>query len=297
MKSIDWLMNRGRPLDIARFQYHFEHGDVSFVLNELEKYQNPDGGFGHGLEPDFRNPNSSPIATWVATELLSEIGCWNFQLEIIQNLVAYLQSCQEKDEEWFRFSIETNNDYPRAIWWNYDSEKKAGIYNPSAPLYGFLALVADDANAKLRLKEIFFRFMEDGDLDMHDLNALVRGVQYALMANMDISDEVIEKVKQQIRVGCHDFTEGNRTDYVLRPSVFFPNFNFPFYSDVVDILKMESIWLMETVTSDGTWSIPWNWYQFEGEFEKIRPEWMSDMIVKNLRLINRLNKEESDVEG
>ncbi len=246
MKSIDWLMDRGRPLDIARFQYHFENADVSFILDELRKYQNPDGGFGHGLEPDFRNPNSSPIATWVATELLSEIGCWSFQLDIVRDLVTYLYACQEKDESWFRFSIESNNDYPRAIWWNYDPSKKAGIYNPSAPLYGFLALVADDANAKLKLKEIFFRFMEDDDLDMHDLNALVRGVQYALMANMEISDEIIEKVKQQINIGCKAFIEGSRTDYVLRPSVFFPNFNFPFFADLIDILQVESKWLMET---------------------------------------------------
>jgi hypothetical protein len=53
---------------------------------------------------------------------------------------------------------------------------------------------------------------------------------------------------------------------------------------------------METATADGTWPIPWNWYQFEGEFEKIKPEWMSDVIVKNLRLIHRLNKEENDIE-
>jgi hypothetical protein len=295
MKSIDWLMDRGRPLDIARFQYHFENADVSFILDELRKYQNPDGGFGHGLEPDFRNPNSSPIATWVATELLSEIGCWSIQLDIVQDLVSYLSTCEEKDEDWFRFSIESNNNYPRAIWWNYDSEKKAGIYNPSAALYGFLALVADDANAKLKLKDIFAHFMDDDNLDMHDINALVRGVQYALMANMDISNKIIEKVKQQIHIGCKAFIEGSRTDYVLRPSVFFPNFHFPFFTDFIDILQVESKWLMETATSDGTWPIPWNWYQFEGEFEKIKPEWMSDMIVKNLRLINRLNKEESDV--
>lgn len=296
MKSIDWLMSRGRPLDIARFKYHFENADVSFVLDELKKYQNPDGGFGHGLEPDFRNPNSSPIASWVATELLTEIGCWNLQLEIVQNLVDYLVNCQQKDGDWFQFSIETNNDYPRAIWWNYDEGKKAGIYNPSAALYGFLVLVADDANAKLKLEEIFSRFLEDDDLEMHDLNALVRGVQYGLMADMDISDQLIEKVNHQIRRGCHAFIEGDRTDYVLRPSFFFPNFNLPFFSDQIDILKLESGWLMETATSDGTWPIPWDWYQFEGEFEKIKPDWMSDVIVKNLRLIHRLNKEDFDIE-
>lgn len=296
MKSVDWLKSYGRPLDIARFRYHFENADVSVVLEELKKYQNPDGGFGHGLEPDFRNPDSSPIATWVATEIIAEIGCWNTQLDIVHDCVNYLRLCQEKDEHWFRFSIESNNDHPRAIWWNYDPEKKAGIYNPSAALYGFLVLISDDPIAKQRLKEIFAHFLKDGDLEIHDLNVLVRAVQYAWMADMDVSDEIMDKVKQQIQRGCQDFLEGNRLDYVLRPSVFFPNFHFPFFTDFIEVLKMESRWLMETANLDGTWPIPWKWYQFEEEFEKIKPEWMSDMIVKNLRLIHRMNKETEDVD-
>lgn len=296
MRSVDWLLEHGRPLDIARFRYHFEKGDVSAVLDELKEFQNSDGGFGHGLEPDFRNPDSSPIASWVATEILSEIGCWNLELDIVRDLVDYLTNCQQKDGDWFRFAIESNNDYPRAIWWNFDPEKKAGIYNPSAALYGFLAVVADDAKAKEKLETIFFHFMSDDDLEMHDLNSLVRAVQYAIMANIDIRSEIIEKVKHQINKGCQDFIEKDRTDYVLRPSFFFPNFNLPFFEDVIDTLKIESSWLMETVNEDGIWQIPWNWYQFENEFEKIKPDWMSDMIVKNLRLINRMNKEVSDVE-
>ncbi|PKM86617.1 MAG: hypothetical protein CVU85_07570 [Firmicutes bacterium HGW-Firmicutes-10] len=296
MRSVDWLLEHGRPLDIARFRYHFENGNVSAVLNELKKFQNSDGGFGHGLEPDFRNPDSSPIASWVATEILSEIGCWNLELGIVRDLVDYLTNCQQKDGDWFRFAIESNNAHPRAIWWNYDPEKKAGIYNPSAALYGFLAMVTDDTKAKKKLETIFFHFMSDDDLDMHDLNSLVRAVQYAIMANIDIRNEVIEKAKQQILRGCQDFIEKDRTDYVLRPSVFFPNFHFPFFEDIIDALKIESNWLMETVNEDGIWQIPWNWYQFEDEFEKIKPDWMSDMIVRNLRLIHRMNKEARDVD-
>jgi hypothetical protein len=134
-------------------------------------------------------------------------------------------------------------------------------------------------------------------LEMHDLNSLVRSVQYAHMANVDVRPKVIDKVKHQIIKNCNDFIEKDRTAYVLRPSVFFPNFHFPFLDDVIEALKIESKWLMETVNDEGIWPVPWNWYQFEGEFEKIKPEWMSDMIVKNLRLIHRMNKEDNDVDG
>jgi len=42
------------------------------VFDVLSQYQNPDGGFGHGLEADFWNPFSSPVQTWAATEIVHE---------------------------------------------------------------------------------------------------------------------------------------------------------------------------------------------------------------------------------
>ena len=35
-----------RPLDLARWQYHFEGGSSGAVLKALACYQNEDGGFG-----------------------------------------------------------------------------------------------------------------------------------------------------------------------------------------------------------------------------------------------------------
>ncbi|MDR1558441.1 MAG: hypothetical protein LBS84_01860 [Clostridiales bacterium] len=62
-----FIYRNARPLDITRFQVHFENGSKDAVLTALAAYQNEDGGFGHALEPDAWNPNSSPIQTWTAT--------------------------------------------------------------------------------------------------------------------------------------------------------------------------------------------------------------------------------------
>lgn len=43
------------------------------MLTYLQAYQNQDGGFGHALEPDSWNPNSTPIQTATAIEILEEI--------------------------------------------------------------------------------------------------------------------------------------------------------------------------------------------------------------------------------
>jgi hypothetical protein len=46
---------------------------VAPVLATLRAYRNPDGGFGHALEPDVRGPESEPASTLHAVEVLAEI--------------------------------------------------------------------------------------------------------------------------------------------------------------------------------------------------------------------------------
>ena len=50
-----FIYRNARPLDIVRWQYHFENGSKEEVLTALAAYQNADGGFGHALEPDWNN--------------------------------------------------------------------------------------------------------------------------------------------------------------------------------------------------------------------------------------------------
>ncbi|GCE45582.1 hypothetical protein EI42_03501 [Thermosporothrix hazakensis] len=54
-KAYHFITQNGRPIDQARFAYHFMRTDASqdALLNTLSQYQNTDGGFGHGLEPDI----------------------------------------------------------------------------------------------------------------------------------------------------------------------------------------------------------------------------------------------------
>ena len=90
LKARSFIYRNARPLDIARWQYHFEGGSKDAVLTALSSYQNEDGGFGHALEPDAWNPNSSPIQTWVAMEILREIGFTDKTHPIIQEFRSIL---------------------------------------------------------------------------------------------------------------------------------------------------------------------------------------------------------------
>ncbi|MFA6693930.1 MAG: hypothetical protein WCS44_03750, partial [Bacillota bacterium] len=63
LKARNFVYRNARPLDLALWKYHFEAGGSDAVVEALSHYQNLDGGFGHALEPDCWNPNSSPIQT------------------------------------------------------------------------------------------------------------------------------------------------------------------------------------------------------------------------------------------
>lgn len=51
-KARAFVYRNARPLDLARFQYHFEDGSKAAVMRALSYYQNEDGGFGHAVEAD-----------------------------------------------------------------------------------------------------------------------------------------------------------------------------------------------------------------------------------------------------
>ena len=50
-----WMYRNARPLDLARWRYHFENGGVSDVLQALSAYQNDDGGFMYRLRDGGRH--------------------------------------------------------------------------------------------------------------------------------------------------------------------------------------------------------------------------------------------------
>ncbi|KOT50221.1 MULTISPECIES: hypothetical protein [Streptomyces] len=67
-----WLT--ARVLEQRRFAYHFLGGSADGVEAALSAYANPDGGYGHALEPDLRGPVSQPLHTAHALYVLDRIG-------------------------------------------------------------------------------------------------------------------------------------------------------------------------------------------------------------------------------
>ncbi len=69
-----FILANARLLERHRMAVLLEAGPVSPVVATLRAYRNPDGGFGHALEPDVRGGESEPAATLHALEVLAEVG-------------------------------------------------------------------------------------------------------------------------------------------------------------------------------------------------------------------------------
>jgi hypothetical protein len=69
-----YLYCEGRLLEQRMFEVAFEGADAEGALVALRGFQNADGGFGHGLEPDKRAPGSQPLDVEVAFQVMDDIG-------------------------------------------------------------------------------------------------------------------------------------------------------------------------------------------------------------------------------
>jgi hypothetical protein len=71
--AADFMATNARVLDRRRFELRGD-GDPSAALAALGGYRNPDGGYGWGLEPDLRSPESQPGAAHHAFEVFEDVA-------------------------------------------------------------------------------------------------------------------------------------------------------------------------------------------------------------------------------
>jgi hypothetical protein len=69
-----FMAGHARLLDRRRFELLFDGADAESVLAALRAYRNRDGGYGHGLEPDLRSPESQTAAAFHAFEVFADVA-------------------------------------------------------------------------------------------------------------------------------------------------------------------------------------------------------------------------------
>lgn len=138
-----WMNREARRLERALFNFNFVKSDEQELAEALAFYQNADGGFGQGLEPDFQLKDSSAMATSIGLRHLRKIDHTASGVDMIAGAIGYLETAFDPDRKgWFSVP-KAVNDYPHAPWWEFKDEIKMTVIdyswgNPTAELIGYL---------------------------------------------------------------------------------------------------------------------------------------------------------------
>lgn len=106
-----FMLANARLLDRRRLAVLLHGAPVDPVLAALRPYRNPDGGFGHALEPDIRAPTSEPSATLHALVVLAEVGA--LEDPMLGEAAAWVAAIAEPDGG-VPFSLPPAAAYPHA---------------------------------------------------------------------------------------------------------------------------------------------------------------------------------------
>ena len=137
----DFVEGAARPLDATLLRYTMGEACADDVLVALIAFQNPDGGFGHGLEPDTRSPASSGIATSVGLRLLVKVGAPARNPTVI-GAIEWLEATLDRENGVWPIVGRDVDLAPHAPWWRWSEDLAANWngfrFNPTAEILAHL---------------------------------------------------------------------------------------------------------------------------------------------------------------
>ena len=288
-KAKKFVSENARSLDLAVYKYFFENGSKQTLIDELVKFQNTDGGFGNALEPDFFNPDSSPVATNDAIATLLRVNAIDIGSDIVKGIVKYLESHDSFNEEKRRwlFAIDSNKDYPHAIWWEKKGDGISG-FNPSISLAAFMICCGKRTPVYEEIiKEAAEYLKNSTEFSGDEINCFL--LAYELLETNGIDDLVdlnafryllCEAVEKCI---CKDISKYG-VEYVPMPSSVFIGKYQGFITPVIKpLIAAEKEISGKLQKEDGGFDITWKWYTpYTDEYEQARAWWRPRITIEKL---------------
>lgn len=284
-KAEKYIKKNCRDLEKVRFDYLFGGGSQSVVVDELKKFQNQDGGFGNGLEPDFLLPDSSPMATTIAFQFLDEID--KPDGAAVKKAIKYFEGSFVKERQgWFTVPEKVNN-YPHTGWWHWDTNEKQTVIdqswgNPTAEIVGYLnkyqRLIATiDLDA---LTEYTIKYWEDKN-DFPSEHEVYCFIRLYNQLQIDKANRLKEKLSEAAeKLVCLDPRKWNT--YVPQP-LQFENFIKNGITENLD-------YLVDTIGENGVWSPNWTWHQYKDIWPKQKVKWEGVITIHNLGILKKYNR-------
>lgn len=293
-----WMYRNARPIELARWQYHFESGTKETVLCALLAFQNEDGGYGHGLECDNWNPNSTPYTTGLAIEIFRELEIYNPHHPIVEKAFDFLDSGVFFTDKGWLFTIPSNNGYPHASWWTYSQENNEyNGYHATGGIVGYI-LRCGDKESHLYQKALSVaegmvdKLRQSKVLEKHEVGA------YCTLLNDIIAAKLTDYfdcayLNECLKVIVNDSIERNPAKwpfYSMRPSKYIDSVENMFYLDNKEVIEKEMDYILSSRQPYGVWDITWKWEGYPEEFAISERWWQGFWAIKNLLILKSFGR-------
>jgi len=255
-----FLGTQARPLEQALFAAFLRGAPADWALGELAAFQNSDGGFGHGLEPDLQISGSSILATTVALQHLRALDV-NADHPLALGATRFLVNTYDGSAMAWPFVPPQVDDAPHAPWWQYNPDLSQYLANPRAEIVGFLFDYSELVPAEMRenLLTAVITYLEGSDvkLEMHELLCYVR-----LVETKNLPDEARDRLLSRLRPMISAGVEGDPSKwdgYVLKPLNVVQSPSSVFANLFEDSIRANLDYEIESQQKDGSWAPNWTW--------------------------------------
>ncbi len=291
-----YLLDHARPLERVLYRHFFEAGPIEDVYSALATYQNADGGFAHGLEPDLQSAHSSALATTIALQILCDVGV-PLDHPLWAGAMDYLLATYDQAQQCWPIIPPSANDAPHAPWWTVDAQlaERFGGYllNPRAEILGYLyddstrvpPGLLDDVTQSV----LTHLAAQPDALEQHDLLCCVR-----LAARRSLPEAVRMElmVKLQRSIACTVAVDPQTwAQYTLQPLAVAPSPESLFAGQLADALQANLDALIALQGEDGAWSPTWSWFgAYPHEWPAAERAWKGVLTLAALRQLDAFGR-------
>ena len=292
-----YMNKEARGLEKAIFNYYFNNSDSDDILDMLEEFQNPDGGFGRGIESDFRLVDSSPMATSIGLRYLNLLRDDDRAQKMIAKAIEYLEAAfDRKRNGWYSVPI-TVNDYPHASHWEHRNDIGMTVIdyswgNPTAELIGYLYRYREyltELDIFSLLNYAIEKLNERAEFSSeHEIFCYIR------MYNI-IDKEFSAQIEDTLKLAVSQLINVNEcqwTDYVPMPLKFIEFESENFFGIDNMFIDKNLDYLIAKLEENKKIFPTWEWDDYLDEWEIAKTEWIGNLTLEGvlaLKKFNRLN--------
>jgi hypothetical protein len=274
-RARDFVYRNARLLERRLFAALFERAPAEGVVDALRGYRNDDGGFGNGLEPDKRAPQSQPLDVRFALEILELAGADDEQL--VRRACDFLATVSAPSGA-VPIVLPSIADYPRAGHWG-DGVFEADL-NPTAGIAAYLhahgiAHPWRDAATRYCFEELERAVPEEA----HALREVLYFLEHAPERNR--AEALVPAVAEALLRSRFYLADAADSSYGLAPLAFAPTPRSRWRS-LFDNAQVEAHLdrVEQDQQEDGGWPLTW-----EPPGDGARLEWRGYETVRNLLVL------------